>query len=148
MLFLKNHTQNVVEILFPDTFLDTKNWANLWINSLIFCTVCFFYCMPSWVLSKYIKTKLQNICFSLYKTFLKNKKTSGTSLPASFFAWFLQQDFSLVIFFYLTKFHCLFLLYNNVFTKTNTTKNTFNSAPIAIVWIVAGENYANKKINK
>ena len=26
-----------------------------------------------------------------------------------------------------------FLFYNNVFTKINTTKNTFNSAPIAIM---------------
>ena len=27
----------------------------------------------------------------------------------------------------------LFFLYNNVFTKINTTKNTFNSVPVAIV---------------
>ena len=48
---LKNHTQNVVEKLFPDSFLKNQNWLYLWINSLKFYTVC-FYCMISWVLSK------------------------------------------------------------------------------------------------
>ena len=33
--------------------------------------------MPSWGLSKYIKTKLQTTCFYSYKAFLKNKKRSG-----------------------------------------------------------------------
>ena len=40
-------------------------------------TVC-FYCISNWGLSKYIETKLQNTCF------LKYKKRSGTSPPASF----------------------------------------------------------------
>ena len=62
--FLKNHTQNVVEKLFPDPFLKNQNWAYLWINSLKFYTVC-FYCMPSWGLSKYIETKLKATCFYL-----------------------------------------------------------------------------------
>ena len=34
--FLRNHTQNVVEKLFPDPFLKNKNSANLWINRLEF----------------------------------------------------------------------------------------------------------------
>ena len=29
-------TQNVVEKLFPDSFLKTQNWAYLWISSLKF----------------------------------------------------------------------------------------------------------------
>ena len=29
---LKNHTQNVVEKLFPDHFLKNQNWAYIWIN--------------------------------------------------------------------------------------------------------------------
>ena len=45
-IFLENHTQIVVEKLFPDPFLKNKNWAFLWINSLEIYTAC-FYCMPS-----------------------------------------------------------------------------------------------------
>ena len=43
-IFLKNHTQNMVEKLFPDLFLKNQNRAYLWINGLKFYTVC-FYCM-------------------------------------------------------------------------------------------------------
>ena len=98
-LFLKNHTQNVEEKLFPNPFLNNRNWSYLWINSLKFYAVC-FYCMPSWILPNHIETKLQNICFYL------KKKRSETSLPASFLGWFLKK-ISSVIFYYLTKFRCL-----------------------------------------
>ena len=63
-LFLKNHTWNVVEKLFSDSFLKNQNWAYLSINSLKLYTVC-FHCMQSWWLPKYIKTKLQTTCFYL-----------------------------------------------------------------------------------
>ena len=76
----------------------------LWINYLKFYTV-WFYWMPSWGLSKYIETNLQTTC--CYKAFLKNKNRSGISLPVSFSAWFLKKNISLIIFYYLTKFHCL-----------------------------------------
>ena len=52
----------------------------------------------------HVKTTL---AFNSYKAFLKNKKISGTSLPALFSAWFLKKKISLVIFYYLTKFSCL-----------------------------------------
>ena len=52
--------------------------------------------MPSWGLLKYIETKLQSPSFYLYKAFLKNKKRSGISLPASFSAWFLKKLFLLL----------------------------------------------------
>ena len=32
----KNHTQNVLEKLFPDPYLKNKNWAYLWINRVKF----------------------------------------------------------------------------------------------------------------
>ena len=64
MFFLKNHTQNVMEKLFPDPVLKNQNWAYLWMNSLKFYIV-YFYCMLSWGLSKYIETKLQTIYFYL-----------------------------------------------------------------------------------
>ena len=42
-IFLENHTQNVMERLFPDAFLE---YQKLWINSLRFSVVS-LYCMPS-----------------------------------------------------------------------------------------------------
>ena len=48
------------------------------------------------------------ILFIYFKTFLKNKKRSGTSFPASFSAWFLKRNIALVIFLYLEKFQYLF----------------------------------------
>ena len=70
---MKNHTQNVVEKLIPDLFLKNQNWAYLWINSLNFYTVCFYW-MESWGLSKYIETKLQTICFHFILSFIKKQK--------------------------------------------------------------------------
>ena len=106
-IFLENHAQNVMQKLFPDPFLKNKNWAYLWINILKLHILFFlfvyqveyilFYCLP--------------LAFASYKAFLKNKKRSWTSLPASFSAWFLKQNISLAVFYYLTNFNvCLFLL--------------------------------------
>ena len=63
-ILLKNDTQNVVEKLVPDPFLENWNWAYIWINSLKFYTVC-FYCIANSGLSKYIRTKLQTTYFYL-----------------------------------------------------------------------------------
>ena len=64
-IFLKkNHTQNVVEKLFPDPFQENQNQAFLWINSVEFYTVCFHY-MQSWGLLKDTETKLQTTCSCL-----------------------------------------------------------------------------------
>ena len=45
--------------------------------------------------------------YALYKTFLKNRKRFGTSLPVSFSAWFLKKISSHAMFYWLTTFHCL-----------------------------------------
>ena len=45
----------------------------------------------SQLLPKYIKTKVQIVCFYLLQSWFKKKKRSGTSLPASFFTWFLRK---------------------------------------------------------
>ena len=50
--FLKNHLQNVVENLVPETFRKNQNSVYLWINSLKYYNVC-FYC-----LSKLRSTKI------------------------------------------------------------------------------------------
>ena len=104
---MKNHAQNVGEKLFQDPFLKNQNWAYLWINCLKFYTVC-ICSMSSWGLSRYIlKLSCRTLVITTYKAFLKNKKRSGTSLSASFSAWFLKKNISVVIFYYLTKFQCL-----------------------------------------
>ena len=55
------------------------------------------------VLLKYIETKVQTTCFYL-KQNLKNMKRSGTSLHASFSAWFLKKNISQV-----KMFCCIYL---------------------------------------
>ena len=52
-LFMKNHTQNIAEKLFPDPSIKKQNWAYLWINGLKFYAVC-FYCMLRWGLLKLV----------------------------------------------------------------------------------------------
>ena len=93
---------NWAKKLFSDHFLK-KPKSYPWTKSLKFYTVC-FYRMPSWGLLKYIETKLQTTCFYLTHTHTHKKKKS---LPPSFSEWFLKKNISLVIFYYLTKFHCL-----------------------------------------
>ena len=55
----------------------------------------------------WLKLNCRPPIFTSNKAFLKNKERSGTSFPASFSAWFLKKNISLVIFFYLTEFQCL-----------------------------------------
>ena len=54
-----------------------------------------------------LKLRFRSLGFASYKVFLRNKRRSKTSLPSSFFAWFLKKNMSLVTFYKLTKFHCL-----------------------------------------
>ena len=88
---MKNHTQSVVEKLFPELFLKIQNWAYLWINILKFYIFCFYY-LASWGLSKWFKLSCEPLVFISYKAFLINKKRSGTSLSVSFSAWFSNKN--------------------------------------------------------
>ena len=54
-----------------------------------------------------LKLRLWTLSFILHNTFLKNKKSSGASLPSSSSAWFLNKNISHAISYWLTKFHCL-----------------------------------------
>ena len=56
---------------------------------------------------KCLKLSCRSFAFTSYKAFLKNKKMSGTNLPASFSALFLKKNIFVIIFYYLTKFQCL-----------------------------------------
>ena len=110
---MKNNTQNVLENLFPDPILKDQNGVYLWINNLKIYAVC-FDCMLGWGLSKYIETKLQITCsYLVKKLFFKKTKQKGfgNSLPNSLFSvWSLKNSISLVIVYYLTKFHCVVYL--------------------------------------
>ena len=106
-----NQTKKFVQLIeyhMRNTFLEkshrkccesNQNWAYLWINSFKFYTVNGYL--------KILKLSCKPLPVTSYKTFLKNKKRSGTSLLASFSAWILNKSISLVIFYELTKFHCL-----------------------------------------
>ena len=143
----KNHTQNVVEKLFPDPFLKYQNWAYLRINILKFYLFC-LYCLESRALSKLIETKLQTTCIYLIKKTKKknkkrsgNKKKSGTSLPAPFSAWFLKKNISLVIFFYLTIFQCLV-----AFTSWDIGKYVYCNSLLTRLWRNKLSNLSNQAV--
>ena len=54
-----------------------------------------------------LKLSCRPFAFASYQAFLKNKKKSGTSLPASFSLRFLKKNIFLPIFCLLAKFYCL-----------------------------------------
>ena len=86
--FLKNHTQNVLEKLVPDSFLKSYNWAYLWINGLKFYAVCFFF-MTSWGLSNNVETKLRTTCFHVI--LLKIRGPELVSLPYFLYNFWKKQ---------------------------------------------------------
>ena len=104
--FLKNHTLNVVEKLFPGHFLKNHYWAYLWINIPRFIYFVSIVCQVE-EYRKSLKLNCWPFAFTSYMAFSKNKKRSCTSLSASFSAWFLKKNTFVVIFYYLTKFECL-----------------------------------------
>ena len=87
--FLKNHSENVVEKLFPDHLLKNQNWAYLWINILRFY-IFRFYCLACYV--EGYRNWLKVSCRPL----VKRQKRPGTSIPASFSALFLREIFLLL----------------------------------------------------
>ena len=90
-IFLENHTKNVVEKVFPETFLKNQNWTYLWINSLNLYAVC-FYCMQVEGYRNILKLCCRALAFTFScRTFLKVKKRKVKS----------QHDFWRKIFFLL-----------------------------------------------
>ena len=103
---MKNHKQNVVWELCPDPFPKNQNLEYLWINSLKVLQFVFnLHTVEDY--HNILKLSCRALAFTSYKALLKNKKRSGTSLTASFSAWFLKINILLVIFYSLTKFQCL-----------------------------------------
>ena len=104
MKFIKKETLAQVfscefyEISKNTFFIEHLWWLLLRINSLKILYSLFSLYARTWGLSKYIETKLQTTCsYLIYTACLKSKKKRfGTSLPASFPAWFLKKNISLV----------------------------------------------------
>ena len=105
-IFREKHKQNLVEKPFSDPLIKNWNWSYCWINSLRFYKLVFIVCQLDGNRSILKLTWRALICAS-YKAFVKNKRWCGTSLPASFYAWFLKKNIYLVIFYKLIKSDCL-----------------------------------------
>ena len=84
--------QNKVENFLPNPFLK-KNWAGsiVW-NFIQFVLIAF----QVEGYRSIFKVSCRPIAFPSVKAFLKNKKRSGTTLPASFSAWLLRENISFV----------------------------------------------------
>ena len=82
-IFFKNHTQNVVEKLFPALLQNVKidHISGSIIDS--FTQFVFIVCQVEGYRNM-LKLSDRPIAFTSYKEFLKNKKRSGTGFPASF----------------------------------------------------------------
>ena len=82
----KLYTKCGGEIVFRP-LLKSQNWACFWINSLKFYTAC-FYCIKLRAIDMYWNEAADHLLLPDVRLFSKNKKRSGTSLSASFCAWF------------------------------------------------------------
>ena len=89
-IFLKSYAQDVVQ---------THSKLSIFQDQLpkVLCSLSLLYVNLG--LLKYIETKLHTTCFVSDKAFPKNKKRSRPSFPASFHAWSLKKDISLIIFY-------------------------------------------------
>ena len=98
-IFLKNHTQNVVEKLVPDPFLKIKiDDISGWSTVRNFLQLAFIVRPSPW-LPKYMEVKVLNTCFYIVRPspglpkYIEGKVLTS-SLPDSFFAWFLNKNIS------------------------------------------------------
>ena len=94
-IFLKSHTQNVVEILFSDPFSKNQNWAYFWINSVKFYIDCFIVCQVE-DYQKILKLSCRSLAFTSYKAFLKTKRGLELVSLANFMHDFWSKMFILL----------------------------------------------------
>ena len=108
-IFLENSYAKCGRQTSPKIFPRNKNRTYLWISSLKLYAVGFIRC-PIQGLPNILKIKCWSLAFSSCEAFSENKMRSGTSLPASFLAWFFNKIVSLVIFFNWSNFAVWFPL--------------------------------------
>ena len=104
-IFLEKSYKESDEETTPRPFPKKQNWVYLWINSLKFYSLFIIYQHEDYW--NIMKLSCWPLVRNSYKAFKKNKNKSEKSLSASFSTTFLKKNISLVIFYYLTKFHCL-----------------------------------------
>ena len=93
-LFLEKSYPKCGEEASPRQFYKNQKWIS---TSVVWNVKSFFIACSSRSLPKYTKIKMLPTGFYLNKAFLKCKKRSGTSLPASFSAWFEEKYFTCYI---------------------------------------------------
>ena len=95
-----NHISNNAEMIQKNCPIDHESWKHTAINAS-FCFFSFFFFLHFQVedYQNMLKQRCWPLTFSFYKAFLKNKRRSGTNLPASFSAWFLKKNIFHVIFY-------------------------------------------------
>ena len=91
-----------MEKLLPNPLIKSQNWAYHWINSMNFYAVCFIVC-PSWWLPKYIESTNQ--------------------------FQFSEKNISQVIFYQMTKFHCLL-----AFTSWDIERFVYFNHLLSSIW--------------
>ena len=122
---MKNHTQNVVDKLFPDPF--SKNSKSSISLDQYFKVILFlFFAKLRTIESDW---NCGPLAFTSFEAFLKNKKRTGTSLPGSFSRWFSKKNVSLVIFYYLTKLQCLI-----AFTSIDIGQYVYRDCLLTRLW--------------
>ena len=74
IFFLKNHTQNVMEKLVLDPFLNNQNWVCLWINTLKLYRVCFLFYVQVKDYPNILKLRWWPFAFTSSRTIEKQKE--------------------------------------------------------------------------
>ena len=138
-----------MEKLFLDSFLKKSKLSISLINILKFIYFVFIICQVE-DYRNWFKLSCRPLVFTSSKAFLKSKRRSGTSLPASFSAWLLKEHISLVIFFYLTKAQCLVALTLSdigqyVYCNSLLTRLWRNNFEINLIFLTSRFFYMTKK---
>ena len=104
-IFLEKSYTKYGDKLIPRNF--SKKWKLR--SGLVFWSFIYFIPVVCEVedYRKWLKLSCRPFAFTTHKAFFKNKNRSGTSLTASFSAWFLKKNIFFVILYYLTKFQFL-----------------------------------------
>ena len=121
-IFIENHSKNVMKKLAPDRFIKNRNWAYLWINSLMFYKfVIIIYHVDGY--QNILKLSCRPIGITSYKACFFKKKRCETSLHTSFSAYFFLKK-------YLSCYNLL-----NVWTSfSGCICETLSNMSIVFVW--------------
>ena len=109
----KMRWRNFSQTLFQKTKIEYTSVSLVW----SFLKFVFMMCQVN-SFRNILKLRSRPFAFTSYKAFSKIEKRPGTSPPASFSAWFLKKNISIVRLYWLTKFHWLVTFNSWDFFKT------------------------------